>query len=122
MTISLYFLVFCSKEKNITSVAPTYASLLSMKSELNFNRLSKVLDTYELQVYVNHPRFMELLNRSFVAYERLEVLKKLNMRCYTLNQLITSDESFIKYEKSVFKMESLLSQNIHFILYFQTYI
>ncbi len=59
-------------------------------------RLLKVIESPHLNVYKDHPKLPTLLRGARVANERLNILKKLDMKCFNVSLLTGSTESFFR--------------------------
>lgn len=71
--------------------------ILTLSSETVYSRLCELHKIKEFSVMFNNPRILRLIHYQTKAKTRLEYLKQLKMRCFSLNLLSGPTETFEKY-------------------------
>lgn len=71
--------------------------ILTLSSDTIYSRLCELHKIKEFSVMFNNPRILRLIHYQTKAKTRLEYLKQLKMRCFSLNLLSGPSESFEKY-------------------------
>ncbi|CAG9804106.1 unnamed protein product [Chironomus riparius] len=71
--------------------------ILTLSSDTVYSRLCELHKVKEFSVMFNNPRILRLIHYQTKAKTRLEYLKQLKMRCFSLNLLSGPTETFEKY-------------------------
>lgn len=71
--------------------------VLTLGPETVHQRLSELSKVKDFQVHFTHPRFLRLIHYQRKVKSRLEYLKSLKIRCYSIHLLSASSEQFEKF-------------------------
>lgn len=71
--------------------------VLTLGPDTVYTRLSELSQIKDFQVHFSHPRFLRLIHYQNKVIQRLDYLKSLKIRCYSIHLLSASAEQFEKF-------------------------